>query len=66
MLKNVYFLGMFYVILWVFGYAKSIAGIKIEIRATETVSEAAEAAKLATENKSKINVISYVCLYLWL
>ena len=43
MLKNVYFLGMLYVILWVFGYVESIAGIEIEIWTTE-------AAKLAAEN----------------
>ena len=62
MLKNVYILGMLYVILWLIRYAESIAGIKIEIWATEAASEAAEAAKLATKHKSKINVISYVCL----
>ena len=33
----------------------------MDIGATEATSEAAEAAKLATEHKSKINVISYIC-----
>ena len=41
--KNVYILGMLYVILWAFGYAESIACIEIEIWTTE-------AAKLAAEN----------------
>ena len=35
---------MLYVILWVFGYAKFIAGIEIEIRVTDAASEAKEAA----------------------
>ena len=34
---------MLKVILWVFGYAKSIAGIEIEIRATEAATKAKEA-----------------------
>ena len=42
--------------------AELIASIRIEIGATEAASEAAEAAKLATYHKSKINVISYACL----
>ena len=58
MLKNVYILGMLYAILWLIGYAVSIAGIEIEIWATEAASEAA---KLATKLISKINVLSYVC-----
>ena len=59
MLKNVYILGMLYVILWLIGYAESIAGIEIEIWAMEAASEAA---KLATKHRSKISVISYVWL----
>ena len=43
MLKNVYILGMSYVISWLIGYAESIAGIEIEIWTKE-------AAKLAAEN----------------
>ena len=39
-----------------------ILSIRIEIGATEAAREAAEAAKLATKHKSKINVISHVCL----
>ena len=35
---------MLYVILWVFGYGKYISGIEIEIRVTDTASEAKEAA----------------------
>ena len=42
--------------------AESIASIRIEIGAMEAASEAAEAEKLATKHKSKINVISHVCL----
>ena len=43
MLKNVYILGMLYIILWLIGYAESIAGIEIEIRAMGAASEALEA-----------------------
>ena len=50
MLKNVYTLGMLYVILWLIGYAESIAGIEIEIWATEAASEAAEATKIAARH----------------
>ena len=35
---------MLYVILWVFGYAKFIADIDIEIRVTDAASKAKEAA----------------------
>ena len=41
--KNVHHFGMLYIILWIFGYAKSIAGSKIDIRATEAATEAVEA-----------------------
>ena len=34
-----YVIGMSYVFSWVIGYAKSIAGIEIEIGATEGASE---------------------------
>ena len=50
MLKNVYFLGMLYIILWVFGYVKSIAGIKIEIRATKVASDAEATWRLQFQN----------------
>ena len=50
MLKNVYFLGMLYIILWVFGYVKSIAGIKIEIRATKAASDAEATWRLQFQN----------------
>ena len=40
---NAHYLGVLYVILWVIGYALSIVGYKIEIRATEAATEAVEA-----------------------
>ena len=40
---NAHYLGVLYVILWVIGYALSILGYKIEIRATEAATEAVEA-----------------------
>ena len=40
---NAHYLGVSYVILWVNGYALSIVGNEIEIRATEAATEAVEA-----------------------
>ena len=47
---NAHYLGVLYVILWVIGYALSIVGNEIEIRATEAASDAEATWRLQCQN----------------